>query len=62
MAASINENQTAPDDHTVTCAMDDFRARRLRTDGLVALLHGRGELRGAYAPADYLDQAVRWGA
>ena len=40
----------------------ELRVRRVRTDRLVSLLHERAELRSAYAPAELLDQAVRWGA
>jgi hypothetical protein len=58
------QHQEIPPTHddVVTYAIEAVRARRLRTDRLVSLLHERSELRGTYAPADYLDQAVRGGA
>lgn len=49
-------------DPTVSYALRDARARRRRTEVLVSLLARREDLRGAYAPADYLDEGVRWGA
>jgi hypothetical protein len=57
MSAAHQEEPARPDE-VVTYAVG---GRRLRTDGLVSLLHARSELRDTYAPADYLDQAVRWG-
>lgn len=38
------------------------RGPRKRLAVLVDLLENRSELRGTYAPADYLDEAVRWSA
>jgi hypothetical protein len=35
---------------------------RRRVEGLSTLLSRRADLRGAYAPADYLEEAIRWSA
>lgn len=40
-------------------AASQRRAAR-RTHVLTGLLDSRPELRGAYAPADFVDEAVRW--
>lgn len=38
------------------------RRARVGTDELVGLLHRRDDLRGAYGPADCIDEVIRWGA
>ena len=38
------------------------RKPRRKLEGLAELLEQRTDLRGAYAPADYLEEAIRWSA
>lgn len=38
------------------------RKPRRKLEGLSELLEQRADLRGAYAPADYLEEAIRWSA
>lgn len=35
---------------------------RRKLEGLAELLERRVDLRGAYPPADYLEEAIRWSA
>lgn len=51
------------DDRTIDPTRAQRTALRSRhASGLVALLEEREDLRGVYAMADYLDDAVRWSA
>jgi hypothetical protein len=38
------------------------RNPRLKIDGLSDLLVKRSDLRGTYAPADFMDDLIRWSA
>lgn len=38
------------------------RNPRLKIEGLSDLLLKRADLRGAYAPADFMDDLIRWSA
>lgn len=48
--------------HESTILATRVRRPRRKLDGLSELLERRADLRGAYPPADYLEEAIRWSA
>ena len=60
-----NPSRTAPDASVVVeggAVLRMPRKPRRKLEGLAELLEQRTDLRGAYAPADYLEEAIRWSA
>jgi len=60
-----NPSRTAPDASVVVeggAVLRMPRKPRRKLEGLSELLEQRTDLRGAYAPADYLEEAIRWSA
>lgn len=60
-----NPSRTAPDAGVVVeggAVLRMPRKPRRKLEGLSELLDQRADLRGAYAPADYLEEAIRWSA
>lgn len=58
----MREEYDGPRDAAPPRTLMASRAPRRRLDELSELLERRADLRGAYAPADYMEEAVRWSA